>query len=132
MIFDDHEITDDWNITRESHQAVYESDCGKQVITNGLAAFWAFQGWGNDPNLYNDQFVRMLTGYFAKKGKTSIDERKNFEDFLWNYHQWSFYAPTNPRTVFLDCRTQREFDTDKGPPILLKRRRIVIYFRCTW
>ncbi len=119
MIFDDHEITDDWNITRESHQAVNESDCGKQIITNGLAAFWSFQGWGNDPAIYNDQFVSMLTGYFAKKGKTSVDERKNFEEFLWNYHHWSFYAPTNPRTVFLDCRTQREFDSDKGPPLLL-------------
>jgi hypothetical protein len=36
MIFDDHEITDDWNITMEWHEGVKASDCGKQVVANGF------------------------------------------------------------------------------------------------
>jgi hypothetical protein len=39
MICDDHEITDDWNITKEWVENVRASSCGMQVIANGLAAY---------------------------------------------------------------------------------------------
>ncbi|HEY6669151.1 MAG TPA: hypothetical protein VI033_08365 [Candidatus Nitrosopolaris sp.] len=39
MMFDDHDITDDRNITREWNERVKESDYGKQIVANGLAAF---------------------------------------------------------------------------------------------
>lgn len=116
MIFDDHEITDDWNITREWHDNVADSECGKQIITNGLAAYWAFQGWGNDPSLYNDHFIGKIVEYFGKRGNLPESEIQEFEDFLWNFHGWSFSAPSNPLTIFVDCRTQRQYDTFKGPP----------------
>jgi hypothetical protein len=119
MIFDDHEITDDWNITREFHEAVCSSNCGKQIMTNGFAAFWAFQAWGNDPSIYNEKFVAKITDYLAKRGNANIEERKEYENFLLDFHGWSFYAPTNPPTIFLDCRTQRGYDSMNGPPILL-------------
>jgi hypothetical protein len=32
---------------------------------------------------------------------------------------WTFVAPTNPLSVFLDCRTQRTFVDEEGPPHLL-------------
>lgn len=119
MIFDDHEITDDWNITREFHEAVRFSNCGKQIMANGFAAFWAFQAWGNDPSIYDEKFISKIIDYLEKRGKANVDERKEFENFLLNFHGWSFYAPTNPPTIFLDCRTQRGYDSINGPPILL-------------
>jgi hypothetical protein len=119
MIFDDHEITDDWNITMEWHEGVKASDCGKQVVTNGFAAFWAFQGWGNDPNLYSDEFIQHIIKYLEKNGSINFSERKAFEDYLWDFHGWTFNAPTNPPTIFLDCRTQRQYDSINGPPMLL-------------
>jgi hypothetical protein len=119
MIFDDHEITDDWNITMEWHEGVKASDCGKQIVANGFAAFWAFQGWGNDPNLYSDEFIHRIIKYLDKNGCVNVSERKAFEDYLWNFHGWTFNAPTNPPTIFLDCRTQRQYDSINGPPILL-------------
>jgi hypothetical protein len=66
MICDDHEITDDWNITKEWFEEVKASRCGKQIVANGLAAYWAFQAWGNNPELYNDDFINFITGYLAK------------------------------------------------------------------
>jgi hypothetical protein len=119
MIFDDHEITDDWNITMEWHEGVKASDCGKQVVANGFAAFWAFQGWGNDPNLYSDEFIQHIVKYLEKNGSINFSERKAFEDYLWDFHGWTFNAPTSPPTIFLDCRTQRQYDSVNGPPILL-------------
>ena len=119
MIFDDHEITDDWNITREWHDNVADSKCGKQIITNGLAAYWAFQAWGNDPSLYNDHFIGRIVEHFGKRGNVQENDRASFEDFLWNFHGWTFSAPTDPLTVVLDCRTQRQYDTFKGAPQLI-------------
>jgi hypothetical protein len=119
MICDDHEITDDWNITKEWIEGVKASKCGKQVVANGLAAYWAFQAWGNNPELYNDDFISFITEYLAKNGNVTTSERNNFEDYLWNFHHWTFDCPTNPSTIFLDCRTQRQFDSFQGPPRLV-------------
>ena len=66
MICDDHEITDDWNITREWLEQVRTSACGRQIIANGLAAYWAFQAWGNNPHLFDQNFVDVVSGSRAK------------------------------------------------------------------
>lgn len=119
MICDDHEITDDWNLTREWHDNVGDSECGKQIVTNGLAAYWAFQAWGNDPSLFDDHFKNRIVEYFGKRGNLSETDVQAFEDFLWNFHGWTFSAPTDPLTVVVDCRTQRQYDTFKGAPQLV-------------
>jgi hypothetical protein len=119
MIFDDHEITDDWNITREWHEKVKTSKCGKQVVSNGLAAYWAFQGWGNQPASFGEDFINKITEYLGKNGNQSESERTAFADHLWNFHDWTFAAPTNPLTIVTDCRTQRHYDSYDGPPQLL-------------
>ncbi|HEY9492842.1 MAG TPA: hypothetical protein VIP56_12720, partial [Nitrososphaeraceae archaeon] len=129
MIFDDHELTDDWNITKELHEAICSSSCGKQIMANGFAAYWAFQAWGNDPIIYDEKFIAKITDYLANQRNESIDERKEFEDFLLNFHQWSFCAPTNPPTIFLDCRTQRGYDTTCGPPKLLNEEGLLALYK---
>ena len=123
MICDDHEITDDWNITKEWYEGVKASKCGKQVVANGLAAYWAFQAWGNNPELYNDDFISFITEYLAKNGNVTSSEKNEFEDYLWNIH-WTFDCPTNPSTIFLDCRTQRQFDSFQGPPRLVNEEEL--------
>jgi hypothetical protein len=49
MIFDDHEITDDWNMTREFCRKVYASPLGQRIVQNGLVAYAFCQHWGNVP-----------------------------------------------------------------------------------
>jgi hypothetical protein len=124
MICDDHEITDDWNITKEWYEKVRDSRCGKQIVANGLTAYWAFQAWGNNPELYNDDFINFITGYLAKDGNATTNERKAFEDYFWNFHGWTFDCPTNPSTIFLDCRTQRQYDSFQGPPQLINEEEL--------
>lgn len=49
MIFDDHEITDDWNgVLRFKHE-VYSRPAGRAIVRNGLVAYALFQAWGNNP-----------------------------------------------------------------------------------
>ena len=54
MMFDDHEITDDWNLTRPWVDAVFSSTDGKRIIQNGLSAYAVFQGWGNKPEIFGN------------------------------------------------------------------------------
>jgi hypothetical protein len=49
MIFDDHEVTDDWNLDYPWATAVYGDAQGRRVVTNGLLAYNVFQHWGNAP-----------------------------------------------------------------------------------
>ncbi len=61
MIFDDHDVTDDWNLNPEWCRRVLAADAarpqplGRQVIRNALASYALFQDWGND-------FVRYASG----------------------------------------------------------------------
>ncbi len=52
MILDDHEITDDWNMTREFCDNVYGSALGMRIIQNGLLAYALCQHWGNAPEQF--------------------------------------------------------------------------------
>jgi hypothetical protein len=49
MIFDDHEITDDWFMSMEWCISVIGSPLGRRVIQNGMLAYALCQGWGNNP-----------------------------------------------------------------------------------
>jgi hypothetical protein len=49
MIFDDHEITDDWYLNQAWRDRVMASPLGSAVVRNGMLAYGLFQGWGNDP-----------------------------------------------------------------------------------
>ena len=79
---------------------VKNSDCGKQIACNGLAAFWAFQGWGNNPDLYGQEFTEKVAGYLQREGKANDTEGRTFEDHIWYFHGWSFSVPTNPLSMF--------------------------------
>ena len=91
----------------------------KTSCSQWSAAFWAFQGWGNDPASYSEEFIGKISEYLGKNGNVSDVERVVFEDHLWTFHGWTFGAPTDPLTIVSDCRTQRHFDNNDGPPQLL-------------
>jgi hypothetical protein len=121
MIMDDHEITDDWNLTENWQKNVLGSGLGRRILANGLAAYWAFQGWGNDPGNFPPEFVQTIVDSLTDGSRGSGDA---FDQIVINFEKkfatsWSFVAPTNPPTIFLNTRTQRGFDTPTGPPRLL-------------
>jgi hypothetical protein len=49
MIFDDHEISDDWNISEHWRGRVVSAPFGRAILRHGLLAYTVFQAWGNDP-----------------------------------------------------------------------------------
>lgn len=52
MMFDDHEVTDDWHMTRDWTDEVYKSPMAVRVMQNALSAYAIFQGWGNTPERF--------------------------------------------------------------------------------
>lgn len=58
MIFDDHDVTDDWDINLRWHYNVHGNNGGERFVTNALIAYTLFQAWGNAP----EQFASETTG----------------------------------------------------------------------
>jgi hypothetical protein len=116
MIFDDHDVTDDWNLTSAWREGVYQSPTGRRFVANALAAYWAFQGWGNDPDRYDASFKDTISGFLTQRG--DIDAA-TFEHTLWSFDRWGFHVPTDPPTIVLDTRTQREYDSPEGAARLI-------------
>lgn len=114
MIFDDHDITDDWNISREWKEKVEMSPLGRHVTANGLGAYWAFQAWGNDPESFNEDFIKKIQQYASTFDVTS-SAYQEWLHCLGNRHSWHFVAPTEPKAVFLDTRTKRVYDLAPKP-----------------
>jgi hypothetical protein len=54
MICDDHDVTDDWNMTPRFCKGVYGNKLGLRVIQNALVAYSVFQAWGNLPEQFAD------------------------------------------------------------------------------
>jgi len=52
MVFDDHEVTDDWNLDQPWAAAVYSNAKGSRVVANGLIAYALCQHWGNRPDRF--------------------------------------------------------------------------------
>lgn len=113
MIFDDHEITDDWNITQSWKEKVTSQDLGVQVLSNGIAAYWLFQAWGNDPKNFKDSFIHDVVKYTQEILKPSQMTSHGYQKFYGMKAiggNWDFIAPTFPQALFLDTRTKRYFE----------------------
>lgn len=121
MIFDDHDVTDDWNLCAEWKKKVFGTDLGKRIVTNGLMAFWLCQGYGNGPYLYSDQEAYAIADIIRDRNK----DYNKAENLFWGLDKWEFFTPTYPFVYFLDTRTQRGLKdgptgTDLGAPAYLK------------
>ncbi|MDX1411202.1 MAG: alkaline phosphatase D family protein [Nitrospirales bacterium] len=103
MIFDDHEVTDDWFINDEWEMKHRGHKTARRIITNGMAAYWAFQGWGNDPEAFDDDYRRTIWNYAEGLGYDTDGAFK-----LLTSTDWSFLTPTSPPVLVLDTRTRRE------------------------
>ncbi|MEQ1638460.1 MAG: hypothetical protein ABL903_17450 [Methylococcales bacterium] len=121
MIFDDHDVTDDWNITGAWYYKVRGLDLGQRVVANALASYWAFQGWGNAPQNFDATFTEAITNYLAASPSASFKVTDRYELTTWKHHSWGYSVPTNPPVIVMDSRTQRQPDGAYYPPQLLDR-----------
>lgn len=81
MIFDDHDVTDDWNLNPVWCERVLKADgggkapLGRQIVRNALASYALFQDWGNDLSRYGpgstgQQVLTQIQRLFAAQAAT--------------------------------------------------------------
>jgi hypothetical protein len=132
MIFDDHEITDDWNMTRNFCKGVYGSELGLRIVQNGLVAYALCQHWGNCPEQFqgatstgakllqllngtnavtyetNSPIIRGLVGVHTDAVLATRPDKGLFHDadaFIYNY---TVESPGH-QIIVTDTRTWRSY-----------------------
>lgn len=140
MIFDDHDVSDDWNINLKWQHTMRDSPLGRGIVRNALAAYTLFQGWGNDPRAYAAQGSianQILTkvhrlfhrddGSLWQDGpeQNALEELEKLFDLQrtasaplptdqrmrWDYR----YQGAGFEVIVLDTRTWRGYERDADP-----------------
>jgi hypothetical protein len=117
MIFDDHDITDDWNLSARWETTAYEHPFSRRIVGNALIAYMLCQGWGNRPDVFetalDDMAVLTSTAAAADVAADVADQRLDapLQDALitrlLSFRQWDFVVRTKPTIIVLDTRTRR-------------------------
>ena len=144
MIFDDHDVTDDWFITREwSEVALLRGTTSRRYILNALLAYALFQDWGNNPRKYTSgdgakildhlnlrnrnnylSNVHLRPNPFSSSLESIVlpqlkDDRKNPKEPSWylvNKFRWDYRIDYNSFNLFvLNTRTERQYFEKEKP-----------------
>jgi hypothetical protein len=131
MIFDDHDVTDDWNLHRRWHEHVHRRPLGRRMVQNALSAYAVFQGWGNEPDQFapdrpGGRLLEDLAAWDGAEGGTceAIRARLGLPSLDASAAiRWDYQVDTpSYQAIVLDTRTQRGFrpgGTGLAAPALL-------------
>ena len=129
MICDDHEVTDDWNLTLEWKEKVNGSKLGRQVLRNALTSYAFFQAWGNDPDAFatggvNAGFLDSAATAITGRVQADVDAldaalglgppTTTFPSVRWDYRLLDSSLPYG--FLVLDERTRRGYRSRTSPP----------------
>ncbi|MBB1486966.1 alkaline phosphatase family protein [Oceanospirillum sediminis] len=104
MMFDDHDITDDWNLTAGWEQTAYEHLFSRRIIGNALLGYLICQGWGNSPEQYPEKLMTQVQQSLSAPG-SSLHDLAITE--LYRFGHWHYQWDTQPVLMVLDTRTHR-------------------------
>jgi hypothetical protein len=114
MIFDDHEVSDDWNISESWLEETRTKPWWNDQIVGGNASYWVYQHLGNlsPEELEEDDLI--------SKVRRSEDAWPVLREFAYRAHRtsdgmrWSFYRDFgNVRLIVMDSRGGRVLDEGK-------------------
>lgn len=103
MIFDDHDITDDWNLTRAWEETAYGHPFSRRIIGNALIAYALCQGWGNAPR----RLQPLIDACQRAISEHGVWQQGDLIDQCVAWDQWHYQVPTQPLLVVVDTRTHR-------------------------
>jgi len=104
MIFDDHDVTDDWNLNQLWEETANSKPFAKRIIGNALTGYLLCQGWGNAPDNFSSELmdqVREALDSDSPEQQDAVIER------LLSLRKWHYVVETSPKLIVLDTRTQR-------------------------
>ena len=97
MIFDDHDITDDWNLSAQWEETAYGHPFSKRIIGNALLAYLLCQGWGNQPDAFGELLGQVQALTTETQGN-HLDANKQdaLLETLLKFQHWHYVLPTTP------------------------------------
>ncbi|GGB06146.1 hypothetical protein GCM10007414_19320 [Agarivorans gilvus] len=104
MMFDDHDVTDDWNLSAAWELAAYGHPFSKRIIGNAMAGYFLCQGWGNAPDNFPAELLEGLQQSLAEPGG---EAHQQLIEQLLSHSQWHYCWDTQPALLVLDTRTHR-------------------------
>ncbi len=146
MIFDDHEITDDWYMTKRWRHEVLSNPLGRDIIRNGLMAYTLFQDWGNTPDKYvaipqagegnlsnKTKLIRLINEYANRVAENNnlstlrTDVFNEIETYLGmgspddpKIVDWHYQTECGPtKVIVLNTRTRRSYASLNSSPGLI-------------
>ncbi|WP_234035912.1 alkaline phosphatase family protein [Ectopseudomonas mendocina] len=108
MIFDDHDVTDDWNLSARWEETAYGHPFSKRIIGNALLAYLLCQGWGNHPDAFEEP-LQTCSKLLKERQDNHLNAKAQDEliDTLLHFEHWHYVLPTTPALLVLDTRTRR-------------------------
>ncbi|KEF31369.1 hypothetical protein D777_01718 [Marinobacter nitratireducens] len=101
MIFDDHEVTDDWNLSKAHNRRLTTTDLGRYTQRNALVSYFLCQHWGNRPD-GAERELNDLQAFLTDSRDYSLD--------TWLFTKyWGYELEQTPPVAVLDTRTHRAF-----------------------
>ena len=116
MIFDDHDIRDDWNTSLSWKRKMEATSWWRGRIVAGLASYWVYQHLGNmsPAERADDEMWRQIAGH---NGDTEIDISASLDVFAERCDQeptsyrWSYCRDINDvRLIVVDSRAARQLE----------------------
>ncbi|BAY11097.1 PhoD-like phosphatase [Calothrix sp. NIES-2098] len=94
-IFDDHDVSDDWNLNQAWCLRVLGRPLGRRTVQNALLAYAVFQAWGNTPK----QFTSGQPGEKLLQAAEKWSAAGGMDGVAWDaIARYLGMPPTNPST----------------------------------
>lgn len=104
MIFDDHDVTDDWNLSALWETTAYEHPFSRRIIGNALLGYLLCQGWGNQPQQFAGLLQECRSLFQSTDNQHDLDKVR--QDALINqllhFNHWHYKLATSPKLVVLE------------------------------
>jgi hypothetical protein len=110
MVLDDHDMADDWNISRSWKEEMNNTSWWRERVLGGLMTYWIYQHIGNlapDDLADHEEFERVRS---AEDGTEVLREFVEWVDSNGEGKVWSFSRDLGgTRLIVADDRTGRSF-----------------------
>ena len=114
MIFDDHDIRDDWNTSHDWRREMEATDWWHQRVVAGLGSYWVYQHVGNlgSRDRAEDPLWQSIVGHDGADEldvSEALDRLADAADQRPESYRWSFSRDfdTQARLVVIDSRAAR-------------------------
>jgi hypothetical protein len=114
MLWDDHDVSDDWNISRSWLAEIRERSWWHRRATAGAMTYWVYQHLGNlsPRHLDENELYREIRG--NQDATAPLREFAEHAHLVGSGTRWSFCRDVgDTRTIFVDSRAGRVLEEDR-------------------